>query len=113
MVSSKSIALVVLLVAIVTVDAEGFFARRRNQKKQQNYQQHLMGSNFHQRFGPQVSALKSTEMYTNINNRLGNYRAIVIMAITEPGNSQHLLLPAAITVTWPLELTGLLQPTVT
>lgn len=100
MVSCKAMALVVLLIAtLVTVDAEGFFARRRNQKKQQNYQQHLMGSNFHQRFGPQVSAIEWCEVMANINNGLVNNRVIAVIAIIVPGNWQHLRLPAAITVT--------------
>ncbi len=68
MVSSKPIALMMMIATLVavSVDAEGFFSRRRNQKHQQNYQRPL-NSNFRQRLGTQVNC-RQAESYNGVNN---------------------------------------------
>jgi hypothetical protein len=58
MVSSQRIVVVaVLIAALVSVDAENFFSRRRNQNSQQPFQRFNTNSYFRQRLGTQVNWL--------------------------------------------------------
>ena len=64
MTSPKQFVLIMMIAILVavSVDAENFFSRRRNQKNQQNFQRPL-NSNFRQRLGTQVNSARKAKKF--------------------------------------------------